>query len=150
MTKAIIGIIAVVSVFGVARAEAPALTVWFDPPQSEVSHRLALLCASDRAKVIEQDDNHVLCSRLSIGPSAKAYGVGRGASSLHLMLRFTLVNDQGSTRVQASQWYQNRSMDEELKRFDVTGRTAASWLERRLLTAGGRTSREIGRSIGRP
>lgn len=121
-----------------AWAQSPTVTVWFLEPAGQVSDKLALTCADREATVLEQDDRHVLCSRPMTGIAAGyAFGVGRGSSTPDLFIRFTLLRDGKSVRVQASQWVENQSALGQFRKTDLNGTKQRQSLEDILIAAGG-------------
>ena len=121
-----------------ASAQTPTVTVWFSETAAEVSDKLALTCADREATVIEQDYRHVLCSRPMTGVAATyAFRVGRGSSSQDLFIRFTLLRDGKSIRVQAAQCVENQSALGQSRKTDLNGTKQKKSLEDVLIAAGG-------------
>lgn len=122
-----------------AAAEGP-ITVWFQEEPSAVSDKLANLCADRNAAVVEQDDRHVLCQREESGGKgilAQALLGNSYSTSPVLNVRFSILKDRGTARVQASQWVELQMAMGQTRRTPVDGRKADAQLEQSLVAVGG-------------
>jgi hypothetical protein len=122
-----------------ASAENGPVVVWFQDEPQAVSDKLAILCADKNASVIEQDDRHVLCQREVSGGKgilAQAMLGNSSSTSPQLMIRFAVLRDRKSVRVQASQWVEIQMAGGQTRRTDLNSSKQRSELENTLIAAG--------------
>lgn len=135
--KLMFGVVALVPT--VARADTGPVTVWFAEDMPTVSDKLAILCANRNATVVEQDDRHVLCQREVTGGKgilAQAM-LGNSHSTIpQLMIRFQVLRDGKSARVQASQWIELQMAGGQTRRTDLNNSKQRAELENTLIDAG--------------
>ncbi|MDX5984677.1 hypothetical protein [Sphingomonas echinoides] len=111
--------------FEVQAADRGPVQVWFTGEPAEVSDKLANLCADRQAAVVEQDEHHVLCQREVSGAKGIFAQVLLGNSystSPQLNIRFALLRDRKSVRVQASQWIELQMAGGQTRRTPLNNR----------------------------
>lgn len=113
--------------------------VWFALSPSEVSDKLAILCADRNATVIEQDDRHVLCQREVGGGKgilAQVFLGNSSSTSPQLTIRFSILRDGKSVRVQASQWVELQMAGGQVRKMDLRNQKQDAQLQDLLIAQG--------------
>jgi hypothetical protein len=89
--------------------------------------------------VVEQDDRHLLCQREVSGGRgilAQALLGNSYSTEPQLMIRFAILRDGKSVRVQASQWVELQMAGGQTRRTPLDGRKQRLELENVLIAAG--------------